>query len=496
MKKIFVAVFAALMCLCCAGCSSAGTISTYTMVLDAMPQNLDPQVASSPEELFIITNTFDGLFDYVDGKVVPNVCESYIVSSDGLSYTFTLRSDSSFYVNKNEQIPVTAHDFVFSFERIMNPKTLSPYYDDFSNIASVTAEMDNVLLIRLKSPDSNFLYKLCMPCATPCNREFFESTKGAYGLTVKNILSNGPYTVNYLADDGSYATLIRTYDSPDCIDRIRVSLSDGETDSKTLYESDSISGYFTDSADEGITCGNAAFNIFFNPDTYVLSNKNVRSALAYYCYGMENSGANLAALQQSYLLFPDSITYGDSIVNDLITVSAPEYMNCDNPKELLARGFAELGIVKFESLKVLVPSDMKYPALIENINQLWQKNLGVFFSLEFVPSAEIEKRVADGDFDIAFFSYTPASNSCSEILDRYSAYNTDIAVCTDAIITPGTSFEQTVSSIETAHNIITAEAFAAPMYTDSAKYVHKNYFSNIKVNPFGNIVNLKYAVVK
>ena len=496
MKKFLCAVLAAVLCLGLAGCDSAGAISTYTIALEKMPKNLDPQVATSDEELLVITNTFDGLFEYRDGKISKNLCSDYIVSPDGLSYTFTLREDSSFYVNKNEQIPVTAHDFVFAFERILNPKTLSPYYSDFANIAQVTAENDNVLLIKLKNADSNFIAKLCMPCAVPCNKNFFESTKGAYGLTVKSILSNGPYTVNYLADDGSYATLIRVKEGAGNIDRIRISLMEKDSTTESLYASDIISGYFTDSSASGIACADSAFNMYLNPENTFLANKNVREALAYFCYGMENSGANLSAVKQNYSLFSDAITFGEDSLNAQISILRPSFMDAENPKELLAQGLEALGTLKTGSLKVLIPNDVKYSVIVENINQLWQKKLGVFFTLEFLPSAEIEQRMTSGNFDIAFYSYKATTNSTDSILKPFESYDDEIAGHLSTMKSDHLSNAEKLFAIECAHNDIIENAFIVPMCTDSAKYVHKSFFTDVEINPFGNIVNLKYAKVK
>ena len=500
MKKLFAAVFAAMLCLCVTGCSSAGTISTYTMALDTMPKNLDPQVATAPEELLIITNTFDGLFEYRDGAIAKNLCEDYTVSADGLSYTFMIKDGSSFYVNKNEQIPVTAHDFVFALSRIMDPKTRSPYYDDFANVASVTAEKKNVLLIRLKKADSNFLSKLCMPCTVPCNQQFFESTKGAYGLTVKTILSNGPFTVNYLADDGSYATLIRVKEFSGGIDRIRISLSKDETTQADMYAAGSISGYFaaneTEAGGTACLCDNTLFNMYFNPQSEALKSKHIRGALAYYCYGMENSGANLAALTQNSSLFPSSVTFGDTSLNSVLGFEKPSYMSCDSPKNLLSQGFAELGTVKLGSLKVLVPNDVKYSVIVENINQIWQKDLGAFFTLEFLPNQEIAKRLASGSFDIAFYSHTLQKNDPLEVLTPFR--NVDETVNTHVTLLEGSymSDAESLNAISSAHKDIVEMAYAVPMCTDSSYYIHKSYFTNIEINPFGNLVNLKYAKVK
>ena len=80
MKKKILAVLLSAAVLVMSACSGAGTISTYTISLAEMPENLDPQVATEDNELLVLTNIFDCLFEYRDGKIQPNVCRSYTVS--------------------------------------------------------------------------------------------------------------------------------------------------------------------------------------------------------------------------------------------------------------------------------------------------------------------------------------------------------------------------------------------------------------------------------
>ena len=489
MKKKFLA---ALLCLCTlftTACGSAGTISTYTISLDKMPKNFDPQVASDDNEFLVLTNIYDGLFEYRGGVVVPNVCESYDISADGLTYTFRLRSDSSFYLSKSEQIPVTARDFAFGLERVINPSTRSPYYNSFSHIKNIRVADDYTLEITLSKTDNEFLSKLCLPAAYPCNKEFFNKT---------NILSNGPYTVNYLADDGSYATLVRVVEKSGGIDRIRVSLSDGETTNAQLYNSDKISGFFADSTSsvQGTVYSyeNSTFNMFFNPASEILQNADIRRAFSFYSYAMENSGANLEAVNQHFSVYTGAMTIGSSRVCDIIPTYRPSYMDKD-AKKLLQSGLAEIGKMSIGSLSVLIPSDVAYSVIAENINQLWQKNLNAFLSVEFIPSAEIERRMASGDFDIAFYSYTPTENNILNVIQPFAAYNGDIKDCCDSIkLYAGT--DKAVDYAVRAQEIILEKALMVPMCTDSAQYIHKDYFVGIDINPFGNIVNLKNATVK
>ena len=500
MKKKILSALLAVCTVFLTACSGAGTISTYTISLNQMPKNFDPQVATADSELLVLTNVYDGLFEYRNGKIVPNVCESYNISDDGLTYTFNLRSNSSFFVSKSEQIPVTAADFAFGLERLLTPSTRSPYYEKFSHIADIRVVNDYCLEVELSKTDNEFLSKLCMPAAYPCNRDFFEKTSGAYGLRVKDMLSNGPFTVNYLADDGSYATLIRVREDDGGIDRIRISLADGESSDTDLYTNDKISGFFAFNQNLSSLDGtvysyeNSTFNMFVNPESKILKNEKVRRAFSFYCYAMENSGANLQAITQQYSIFTGAMTLGSSNVCDVISPVRPSYMDKD-AKQMLQDGLAELEKMSIGNLSVLIPSDVAYSVIAENINQLWQKNLNAFLAVEFLPSAEIEKRMATGDFDIAFYSYTPTENNILNVIEPFARYDSDIAECVKNI-KANTGSSKAVQYAEKAQNIILEKALMAPMCTDSARYIHKSYFAGVEINPFGNIVNLKYAKVK
>ena len=499
MKKKLLALLTAFCCLVMTACSSAGAISTYTISLDQMPKNFDPQVATEDSELMVLTNIYDGLFEYIDGTIQPNVCESWTVSEDGLHYIFNLRTDSTFFLSKKEQIPVTSKDFAFALQRVLDPSTRSPYYNDFKHIDHVISENDYVLEIKLKYKDANFLHKLCSPAVYPCNYEFFRNTNGAYGLRVNDILSNGPYTINYLADDGSYATLIRVDDNAKAISRIRISLTDKESDILAEYKNDKVSGFFADSqtSAEGTVFEyeNQNFNMVFNVERQSLSSKHTRGALAYYCFAMENSGANLAAVNQSHSIFNNSVIFGGKAVTEFVGDYIPGYMS-GTPKTLLQQGLESLELTQMENLTVLIPSDVSYKVVAENINQRWQKELGLFFTLEFIPNSEIEKRVAKGDFDIAFLSNKPSSNNPVTLLQPYKNLNGDLATYIGMLEQGHLSTDETMKTISLAHNDIIENAYIVPMCTDSSRYIHKDYFADIDINPFGNIINLKYAYVK
>lgn len=89
----------------------------------AEPDTLDPHRATGTWENNIIGDMFMGLMtEDASGNPVPGAAESYAVSQDGLTYTFQLR-DHKWSDGK----PVTAYDYVYSFRRILDPKTASQY---------------------------------------------------------------------------------------------------------------------------------------------------------------------------------------------------------------------------------------------------------------------------------------------------------------------------------------------------------------------------------
>ena len=90
----------------------------------AEPDTLDPQKSQGNWEADIISNMFLGLAtDGQDGKPIPGAAESWTTSADGLIWTFKLRPGLVW----SDGVPVTAEDFVYSLQRILDPKTIAQY---------------------------------------------------------------------------------------------------------------------------------------------------------------------------------------------------------------------------------------------------------------------------------------------------------------------------------------------------------------------------------
>ncbi|MDJ0024684.1 peptide ABC transporter substrate-binding protein [Pantoea eucrina] len=87
------------------------------------PASLDPMKAVGLPEIQVMRDLFEGLTSQdAKGQIVPGVAESWS-SNDNKIWLFTLRKDARW----SDGSPVTAQDFVYSWQRLVNPKNSSPF---------------------------------------------------------------------------------------------------------------------------------------------------------------------------------------------------------------------------------------------------------------------------------------------------------------------------------------------------------------------------------
>ncbi len=87
------------------------------------PASLDPAKAVGLPEIQVIRDLFEGLVNQNEkGEIVPGVATQW-KSNDNRIWTFTLRDNAKWA----DGTPVTAQDFVYSWQRLVDPKTLSPF---------------------------------------------------------------------------------------------------------------------------------------------------------------------------------------------------------------------------------------------------------------------------------------------------------------------------------------------------------------------------------
>ena len=115
--------------------SAAGTAAGGTMniMLETEVQSLDPQIATDGTSFEVIADYTDGLMQMdADGSAVPAIAETYDISEDGKTYTFHLRD-----TKWSNGEAVTAADFVFGWQRAVDPANASEYSYMLSDIGQV-----------------------------------------------------------------------------------------------------------------------------------------------------------------------------------------------------------------------------------------------------------------------------------------------------------------------------------------------------------------------
>ncbi|NOT40489.1 MAG: peptide ABC transporter substrate-binding protein [Alphaproteobacteria bacterium] len=169
----------------------------------AEPKGLDPHQASGDPENQILGDMFVGLYtEDVKGKPILGSAEKVETSEDGLTWTFTIR-DHKWSDGK----PVTAEDFVFSYRRILDPKTASEYASilyPIKNAEKVNKGTLPLSELGVSAPDpKTFVIQLAHPApylpemmthysCFPLPKHVIEA-KGSDWTKVGIMASNGPY---------------------------------------------------------------------------------------------------------------------------------------------------------------------------------------------------------------------------------------------------------------------------------------------------------------
>ena len=148
----------------------------------AEPSDLDPHAITGTKEFAISTALFEGLasVDPVDSHPTPGVAENWDVSSDGLTYTFHLRADARW----SNGDPLTAQDFLWSWQRVLTPALASEfsfYLFDIRGAADFNAgKTKDFAAVGVRAPDARtfevtrdhpapyFLGLLRSPCFSRC----------------------------------------------------------------------------------------------------------------------------------------------------------------------------------------------------------------------------------------------------------------------------------------------------------------------------------------
>jgi oligopeptide transport system substrate-binding protein len=169
---------------------------------------IDPQKVDDAQGANVIGDLFEPLVkENSEGNIIPAGASSWAVSKDGLTYTFSLQK----YAKWSNGDPVTAHDYVFGMQRLVDPKLASDVAFLLSNVKNAdlinqgtqpmssfgVMALDNLTLqITLNKVTPYMLEVLANTNLAPMNKKAMEKYGNKF-FKEGNLVSNGPYILKY-----------------------------------------------------------------------------------------------------------------------------------------------------------------------------------------------------------------------------------------------------------------------------------------------------------
>ncbi|MBQ8092326.1 MAG: peptide ABC transporter substrate-binding protein [Clostridia bacterium] len=204
----------------------AEPVQEITYALSNEPDGIDPGVTNNSFASPILNNTFEGLVTYSteDGSMIPGEAESWTISDDGLTYTFTLREGLKWSDGSDH----TAKDYVYAIKRILDPNTAAKYVDFVTGYVTGAAEYyadnsigfdtvgvsapdDRTLVMNLIAPAPYWLDILTMWTFSPVQEATVAANGERWTATADAYVSNGPFKMSEINMGESFVLVKNPY---------------------------------------------------------------------------------------------------------------------------------------------------------------------------------------------------------------------------------------------------------------------------------------------
>lgn len=490
------------------------------------PVTLDPQVANDAGARLIILNIFEGLVRLdANGNATPGVAESWTSSSDHTIFTFYLRKDACW----NDGTSLTAEDFVYGITRTLSPSTNSSTAHSLFCIKNAEAfnngtVLQNALGIRadnaytvtfeLEYAYEDFPTLLALPCAMPCNKSFFESAAGQYGLESDKILSNGAFMLRKSYGWNHYENLtLRTneyYSGESEPVPAGIDITIGNAPEKVfeamqegIIDCYALPGEEIDQAREAgfhiTSFDDTVWGLCFNTENDAVSNKNIRLGLLY-------------ALNREYIL--KKIPANSEIMNDIIPYTSEldgkNYRSLagsdlcitysDKCRSFLTQGLKEIKSDTLPSIEILCADDDATQSIVNNIIETLNNITGCYINKKPVPRSQLQDYIDNGNYCIALAPINTTGNSPIDTLLLFQSQNH-----ANPARLKSTEYDEYINRIqknpssESLNDIILAEKYLNdngifyPLYIESRFYASVSNVTGILFHAYGAEVDFLSA---
>ena len=454
-----------------AATDATATGSGFTVQLGPNPESLDPALNSAVDGANTILTIFEPLL-LIDenNKVIPGQAESYTVSEDGLTWTFTMRDGLKW----SDGSELTAKDFEYSMKRMANPDTAAPYaetavgmiagFDEAQgnpdadgnpttepnpDALQVTASEDGkTLTIVLSYPCSYFDKLAAFVSLSPVQQATVEANGDSWCTSPETFVSNGPYMITewtpseriVLSKNPNY---VGGWDSSRIVsDTITLLLLEDSSASYAAYNSgeaqlikdvptDEIPS-LTKAEDGGDVYTDSLLGTYYislNDQREPFTDPLVRKALS---LAIDRDYVANVVMQGTYspaynLVGPgivdaeDGSMFIDNANGGEPYISEDYEANLEEAKSLLA----EAGYPNGEGFPTITYSanDASYHIPVaEYLQQAWAE-LGINMSIEKVEWNSFTSQRRAGDFDISRNGWVMDYNDASNMLELFTTPN-------------------------------------------------------------------------
>ena len=421
------------------GGSASGT-SDLNVMLETPVEALDPQQAVDGTSFEVIADYTDGLYQMdKDGEAVPALAADTQISEDGLSYTFKIRDDAKW----SNGDPVTAQDFVFAWQRAVDPKVASEYAYMLSDVGQiknaaeiiagkkdkselgVTAVDDKTLKVELNVQVPYFLGLMYFPTFYPVNQKFFESCGDTFATSPETTLSNGAFILD------SYepaATTLHLKKNPNYYDAERIKLT-GINYQVIQDSQQALMSYQTGAVDTTLVNGEQVDQVKDDPTFHAiaagylwyvvpniskvkeLSNLNVRLAMTMainresITTGVLKDGSipTYTAVPIDFATGPD----GSDFAGDQKKFENVCKFDATAAADYWKKGLGELGVSSI-SLNMIVDADDAPQKVAQVLKEQWETTLpGLTVNLVVEPKKQRVQDMQDGNFEVALTRWGP-----------------------------------------------------------------------------------------
>lgn len=291
---------------------------TLRVMISDQPASLDPGQTQYTFETAVLRAISEPLLKPTPdlSGVVPAAAQSYQSNGDGSAYVFHLRPNARY----SDGAPVTAQDFVYAWQRLIDPRLASPDETLFANTilngqrvslldpqrdaATIDAALatlglkavdDHTFQVQLERPDPAFLWLATLPSGAPIRKDVVTKYGDKWATAPSTLVTNGPFKVSDMVAN-SHIDVVRNryyWGSRPMLDKIDFEIVNDGAAALSKYQNGDIDQIAVDLPQAGAVSGDSrlsrqlvktpdltTFWMTFRVDSPPLDNIKLRQAIA------------------------------------------------------------------------------------------------------------------------------------------------------------------------------------------------------------------------